>query len=438
MGEVILPDFDYEQREPRQHSVVKETTVAVIPLNTPILKGKEIEFNVTESEHFTSLHETKLKLTCKVTKKAKAACDHANTDTTLKDRVAPINNVFHSMFSKVCVYINGHLAEMSDNYPYKAYLSTLMSYDKNVMDARGVLTGWSKDTAKHMDIAASDSTNAGSVARGASFASSKTVTMIGRLMSDMFMQGRSIPPQTKIRVVLYPALDSFVLMAPASKEYEMHIESAELLILRQQTPAALVQAYNTHTAKRNLKLNYRRTEVTSHNIKGSKKEEVTLFAQPAEVPDRILLGFVTNKAYAGQFEYNPFNFQHFDYQSIQISVDGQNYPNLPYTPDFGNTEDYLPLYDSFLREFNADNENHMINVTATEYANGYTLFPFRLVPRACCGDVLGEPLSGSVKLSLMKKAESTETLTLIVLSEYRSVYEISPVGGVSSEPKQQE
>lgn len=435
MTEVILPDFDYTHREARQHSLLYETTVVVDPKGPKLERGKAIEFEVPESEHFTSLHDATLKVKCKITKKDKGNCDHATESTP--DKVMPINNVFHSMWNKVSVYLNGHLAEFGDNYGYRAYLTTLLSMDKDVMDVRGMLTGWSKDTAGHMEVAASDGANLGGRARGATFASSKSVTMVGRMLSDIFMQGCSIPPKTGIRVVLQPASESFVLMAAAATEYELHIESAELHVVRQHTPTQLVQAVGSLAAKRNLKLNYRRTEVTMRNIRGVMSESVDLFSASAPLPDRILVGFVTSKAYAGQLESNPYNFQKFDYQTVQLTVDSRNYPSLPYKPDFGNSNDYLPLYNSLLHEFNADTSNHMINVTPAEFYNGYTLYPFRLTPRSCCGDVLGDPLTGGVKLVLTKKTEATETLTLIVLAEYRSEYEIAPVGMVASDPKPQ-
>jgi hypothetical protein len=436
MTEVILPDFDYMQREPRQHSLLYETTVVVKPEGTTIARGKAIEFEIPESEHFTSLHDATLQVRCKITRKDKVVCDHAHQ--TAADKVMPINNVFHSMWNKVSVYVNGHLAEMSDNYGYKAYLATLLSMDKAVMDVRGELTGWSKDTPGFMDVAASDGENLGGRVRGASFANSRVVTMVGHVQSDIFMQGCSIPPKTLVRVVLQPAPDNFVLMAGAGKEYEMHIESAELHVVRQHTPPSLAQAVTSLTAKRNLKLNYRRTEVTMRNIKGVMSESVALYSASAPLPDRILVGIVTNKAYAGQIESNPYHFRKLDYETLQLTVDSRNYPSLPYKPDFGNKNDYYPLYNSLLHEFNADTTNHTLNITPSEYYNGYTLYPFRLTPRSCCGDVLGEPLTGSVTLTLTKKTEATEQLTLIVLSEYRSEYEISPIGSVASDPRPQQ
>jgi hypothetical protein len=301
--------------------------------------------------------------------------------------------------------------------------------DKAVMDVRGELTGWAKDTAGHMDVAVSDGANAGGVVRGRTFASSKTVTMIGHLQNSMFMQGCSIPPKHLIKVVLEPAPDNFLLMAAAGKKYEMHIETAELHVVRQHTAPSLVHAVTNLTAKRNLKLNYRRTEVTGINIRGLMSEKVTLFSDTTALPDRLLIGITTNKAYAGQIQSNPYNFVTLDYAVLQLTVDGHNFPSNPYKPDFGNKNDYYPLYDCLLHEFNADKANHMINVTPTEYFRGYTLYPFRLTPRSCCGDVLGETKSGAVILELTKTTQSAEQLTLIVLSEYRSEYEISPVGG---------
>ncbi len=435
MAEPILHEFDYSYREARQHSVVSETTLVVMPQNNTVTRGKDIVFDIPGTDQFIALHKTKLKLRCKITKKNGEACDHAHADRP--DVVTAVNNVFHSLFSSATLHMNGHMAELSDNYPYKAYLGTLLTYDKEVMDVRGRMIGWSKDTQGQMDVASSAGANNGAKERGKWFANSKEVTMIGRLHLDFFAQGRSIPPQTKLKIALKPAPDNQVLMAPAGSEYEMHIVAAELLVCVQQAPLSLVEAANKLASKGNLKLNYRRVEVTTENSQGSKKENITLFKN-APLPDRFLVGIVTNKAYAGQYEFNPFNFLHCDINSMQVIVDSTNYPSLAYTPEFENDDGHLQLYDSLLCEFNADSENHMINITPKEFANGYTFFPFRLVPRACCGEVLGEPIKGNVTLKILRKDKSTETLTVIILSEHRSEYEIGKIGGVSTEPKPQQ
>jgi hypothetical protein len=70
----------------------------------------------------------------------------------------------------------------------------------------------------------------------------------------------------------------------------------------------------------------------------------------------------------------------------------------------------------------------MVNVTLKEFGTGYTLFPFRFVPRTCSGDVLGEPIKGAVTLTWNLKAALTELITAILLVERRSEYEIRELG----------
>ena len=47
------------------------------------------------------------------------------------DRIVPTNLWLHSLFTQVDILLNGTLVTPSENtYPYKAYLETLLSYDK--------------------------------------------------------------------------------------------------------------------------------------------------------------------------------------------------------------------------------------------------------------------------------------------------------------------
>lgn len=49
-----------------------------------------------------------------------------------EEKVAPVNLFFHAMFKKIDVYLNRTLVSSSgDLYPYKAYLNTLFTHDKD-------------------------------------------------------------------------------------------------------------------------------------------------------------------------------------------------------------------------------------------------------------------------------------------------------------------
>jgi len=42
-----------------------------------------------------------------------------------------------------------------------------------------------------------------------------------------------------------------------------------------------------------------------------------------QLPTRLMIGLVTNQAFNGHAESNPFNFQHFNLNEIALYLDGQ-------------------------------------------------------------------------------------------------------------------
>jgi hypothetical protein len=428
--ETVLPDFEYMRQEQIQNSIRKRTVERVLPTNT-IQHGCDVTFNVPRSTAFTPLHETMLQVSLKVTKEGGAACDHDKAESP--DTVSVVNNIFHSIWKHVCVYLNGHLAESSDMYPFRAYMDTLTSCSSNVMSVRAETVGWQKDTPGQMDEAttmATSSKNTGAKRRGMWLKNSSTKTFIAKLHTDMFLQGRSILPNTLIDIVLTPSKDGFVLIAPRDSTYQMHITAAHLDVVRQHVAPSLLSLHMQLAEKRNLSLNLRRVKVTTYNIKSGTVEETLpkLFYSENALPDRFFVAFVYNKAIAGRCEFNPFNFQTLGIEALQAEVNGLSIPSRPYdTNNFG----FVEAYHRFVRTFNPTEANHEIDISLSEYQGGYAIFAFEVVPRACGGDILGPPEKGNIALSIKFKEAQNDVVTAMILSEHRDTYEIRPAGDVS-------
>ena len=65
-------------------------------------------------------------------------------------------------------------------------------------------------------------------------------------------------------------------------------------------------------------------------IRGETLDNVIL----GQLPQRIIIGFVDNKAYNGDFKLNPYNFQNFDINFLYLYVDGVQVPSKPLEPNF--------------------------------------------------------------------------------------------------------
>jgi hypothetical protein len=428
--EPILPELDYLACEPVQHAILQRSHISVQPVVDTYKTGGDLKFEIKKSEHATALHESYLRLRCKIVKADGTACDHAATTTP--DDVSVINNVLHSMWKQVTVSLNGHEVEKIDDYPYRAYVTMLTSYSSEVLQKRGALHGWIKDTAGNFGEFGLGATakNKGLEARTAPFKTSKEVELIGRIESDVMNQGRNIPPETHIEICLSRTNNSFLLMSSAETgAYKLVITFAELEVARDKLAPGLLKAQQEISRKFNLSMDYRHCKVLTYTVPmGTNAHKIDAFTSSC-LPDRFVAFFVSNKAYSGLYAGNPFEFKHYGLKHFSATHQEQmnTVPHSGYKPDFAKKAITYEYY-SLLREFDADEENFMLDLSREEFAGGYTIYPFRFVHRTRGGDVLGPPASGTISLDIQFTDSLTEAVTLILVADYRGSFEIRSTG----------
>ena len=124
------------------------------------------------------------------------------------------------------------------SYPYKCYISNVLTYSTEVKSAQLQTQGFYPDTSEHME-ASSD--NAGFTDRMSLFRKnfeltneykSDGTTLLGRLMHDLVSCTTGLPPHTKIKFELDRSDDSFVIMCPSSdnEKYKLKILNIALYV----------------------------------------------------------------------------------------------------------------------------------------------------------------------------------------------------------------
>jgi hypothetical protein len=444
MGEPLLSELDYfADAELVQHTlrhafIEKLRYEGKLDRGHPDDRVEDLKFEIKGQANFVALHDTVLWVKCKITKSNGAACNHVSSSTnTSPDVVAPVNNLLHSMFSKVEVKINGNTAETVDNYPYRAYVETLLSYDDDVLRTRAALQGWSKDTHSAME-ATTGTDNRGLAARSEMFQNSKEVWLCGRLHSSLFAQGRCIPPNTQVELSLIGSKDKYVLMVPkpANAEahpYRLHITDAYLEVMRHFVePSVLDAQLLMRTQGTRIPLQHRDIKISSETL-STGMTEVTdnggLFPQfRSQLPDRVFIFFAQSGSVDGSYQRNPLKFTHADVGKISITVNADLPRTIECETSFASEESCKNAYYRLLREFGAHIGARKFGISLQEYHNGFTVFPFRIVPRINDGDVLGPVEHGTLTINVKLRSDLKEPTKIFALSEYRSEYLISETG----------
>ena len=102
------------------------------------LDGSTIEFNLDkyDAANLWQIQETYVEATVQIVQQNGSLPATSST-------VAPVNNVLHSLFESVRLTINDYLISTSSKYyPYKNYITTVLTYPSTVKNAQLVTQGW--------------------------------------------------------------------------------------------------------------------------------------------------------------------------------------------------------------------------------------------------------------------------------------------------------
>lgn len=424
----LLPqELDYLHEEPMQKEVLDVWQEEVEVLQNEA-NSKNVLLSIPKSNDYTALHNSYLVITCKVTKPNGEACDHAAT--TNPDRVCIVNNLAQSLWKNVKVSVNGVEVEDTDGlHPYRAYLEALFNHGSKVLEKRGTMLGWTKDTANKFDKNTKTGGNTGMDTRTKAFMSSAEVTLVSKLSCDMMEEKVYLPPQWDIGLRLERSPSNFVLIAGAETiAYEMHITSMKLIVQRVKVREELAVAHKKLFAslpENKLRYPARRISMSRHVVnQGVRSARLKLF-ENCTLPDRILVAFISKTASAGLYAENPFNFMHRNVNKVYLEVNSMNVPRVPYEPDFSKSNGYIREFYETLAFVGAHEGNTTITLNAEEYGHGYTVFPFCLVPRREHGALLGEQRVGLAALNLTFSVATEDVFEVVVLAETRASFTFS-------------
>jgi hypothetical protein len=131
--------------------------------------------------------------------------DNSLPDTAKK--VAPVNNILHSMFESVSLRVNDQpITKSASNYPYKAYINNTLSYPSIVKVAQLQTEGFYPDISPHMDTSTH---NTGWLERNNLFRKNNEATgayksdgvrFFGKLHLDLLSCQSGLVPGTKVEI----------------------------------------------------------------------------------------------------------------------------------------------------------------------------------------------------------------------------------------------
>lgn len=346
------------------------------------------------------------------------------------DKVGVIQNMLHSLFKHVQLEINGkQLVNMPQVYPYRAYIECLLGFTNDAKKTQLSAAGWFNDDTT-TQVTSGINSNRQALIKPTTSTDSEggECHLMDKLHIDLFQQSKALLGNLNFRLILYPANQNFYLISTdTGLTPSVELKDASFYVHRAIVSDQVVDAQNMILEKATAKYFINRSEVTYHTIETGKAAESIPNVLTGTVPRNVIVAFVGTDAFLGAIGSNPFNFEHLNVTEISSYINGVSYPAIPFTTDF-DKGDYLWPYKELLSVVNQGSTDAVMTISRSQFANEFTMFAFQfsqdLSGNAFKSGHISRPKKGTLSINVKFKEALTNSVTMLVFSEYDSLIEI--------------
>ena len=325
-----------------------------------------------------------------------------------------VNTPLHSIFRQVdMTFQQTPLSHSGNNYPYKAYIDTILKTNENVQ--KGELTSqlFYKDIGPDTDDAKTGP-NSGLFNRSLATKGGKVVDLEGSLLIDVFQQPKLLLNGVSIGIKLWPSLDSFRLITDTIKaDLKVQIVDASFRLCVQRIDGGLMMAHEKMIKMEPAIYPYLKSDIKTTSIASGQYSFSVDDVFQGLVPCKLIVGLVSSAAYMGDYRKNPFYFRDYDCSSVGFYVDGQSYPSQPLRPNY-EANQYIDSYRT-LTTFRKD-----VNIDRYDYTEGYCLYVLEVDPYYS----FNIKRKGHCRLEMKFAKPLPESVTLILYATFPEILHI--------------
>ena len=261
------------------------------------------------------------------------------------------------------------------------------------------------------------------------------VDLLGHLHCDIFNQERFLLNGVEMRLRLVWARENFCLMGEYSKDYSCNLKilEASLFVRRTKIAPDILLAHTRALSKATAKYPLTRVEVKTVSLHSGVHGETIDNVVLGQLPKRIIIGFIDNKAFNGDSRLNPFNFQNYKINYLSMYIDGVQIPSRPLHPDFTKNHLYVDAFEILFSGTGIHFLNDGNSIDRENYHDGYCLFAFDLTPDLSANSNSHWNLvkHGSVRIEVRFEEALRSTVNCVVYAEYYNILEIDAARQVS-------
>ena len=158
--------------------------------------------------------------------------------------------------------------------------------------------------------------------------------MMHRLHADLFFQNRFMLNEVGVKIKLIRSKDTFCLMGAAARVSILH---ASMFVRKVKLMPSVFLAHAKTLENGTAKYPIRRVVCKTFGVPQNYLDVTHEKLFSGQLLTGLVVGLVDNRAFNGNLERNPFNFQHYNLSEIALYLDGQQQFALkPIQPDYAN------------------------------------------------------------------------------------------------------
>ncbi|XP_032073701.1 uncharacterized protein F54H12.2-like [Thamnophis elegans] len=327
--ECVKSELDFFQLAPTQTSIENSTYIKIPPLSA-LTPNRPLEFFITgHGEHYTDLNNTLLYVSCKIVK-----VDGSDIDDGA--RVALANYPIASLFNQLNVTLGDRLITQSHHcYLYRAEIELILNFGGDALGTQFTSGGFYKDDSDLMESTLLTAAgNSGFKARARHTAGSHKWDLLGPLHSDLFFQDRLLINGIDVKVKLTRSRNEFCVMKNGNENYKVQLLEASLFVKCVTVALGVRLGHAEALLTSNAKYPIDRLGMKVYSIPAGSLvcNQENLFL--GQLPKQLVIGFVDNAAFSGDYERNPFNFQHCNVNFCALHRDGEQIHAKALQPDY--------------------------------------------------------------------------------------------------------
>lgn len=416
--ECMKSELDLFRPRSIQTNVLKTEEVAYKPL-TSLENQSVIEF-VCHGHADTYIDLSSINLCVKIQLQKNNGVLYKAED---KGQPSVVNNILHSLFRQVNVYLNGKSINASDgNYGYRAYIETLLNFGEDASRTHLELSGYYTDSKNLDNIATLD----GGLKRAELLKNSAIVELYGKVHADMLNQPLLLLNNVDVRLTFTLNSPEFFILSDADNDKStVKILEATLYAKHCTINPNILIAHHKILERSNAKYHYKRCETKTFTVsaKGTSinLDNIVL----GQLPTNLIFCMVDNDAYTGLKKKNPYNFKHNKITSSTLYVNGIPIPTAAIITDFSNNGEYARAYASIFSTTGLLHSSHGNLITKNMFSHGYFMIAYDLTADLASTNACSSLLDrGNIRLDLRFETALANTTTCLIYAEYDATLEI--------------